>query len=517
MTPVGGRDARVTITGTPNAVDTLYLSNVQGNSFSVGVATLGYYDTSGTLISLASTTITSSTPVGGVYSGNFFKVNHYDHGMYSTSNKVSVSNVQSDIAPTTLSVQLLTSDTTISVASTSNFSTFEGKAVSGTNPGYVKIENEIIKYESLGTSTLETITRGIDSTIVIKHDLNTPVYKYELSGVSLRRINKTHTVSSTGIGMDEYYVEFDRSSNGIDRSADNTPSSFPQISFANESSCGGNEVQASENIQFNTIIPHIALLNPGSSSSVNGQIRTVSGTSVSGTEVSFLDQSYENVEFDVENKLSSTRIICSNVNEQQYLPSPTFLRGKSFTLKVDMETTDSNLSPMIFWKNSSVELLNNRLNSPIQNYVTDNRVNSILNDPHAAVYVSNTIRLAQPATSLKVLISAYRHASADFRVLYSLIRPEASEIVSSFDLFPGYDNLTLDNNQDGYLDIVNPANNSGLPDVFVPASLDNQFLEYEFSANNLGSFTGYTIKIVMSGTNQAYAPRFKDLRSIALA
>ena len=116
-----------------------------------------------------------------------------------------------------------------------------------------------------------------------------------------------------------------------------------------------------------------------------------------------------------------------------------------------------------------------------------------------------------------VLISAYRHASADFRVLYSLIRPEASEIVSSFDLFPGYDNLTLDNNQDGYLDVVNPANNSGLPDVFVPASLDNQFLEYEFSANNLGSFTGYTIKIVMSGTNQAYAPRFKDLRSIALA
>jgi hypothetical protein len=42
-------------------------------------------------------------------------------------------------------------------------------------------------------------------------------------------------------------------------------------------------------------------------------------------------------------------------------------------------------------------------------------------------------------------------------------------------------------------------------------------LEYDFSANNLGSFTGYVIKIVASGTNQAYAPRFRDLRSIALA
>ena len=98
-----------------------------------------------------------------------------------------------------------------------------------------------------------------------------------------------------------------------------------------------------------------------------------------------------------------------------------------------------------------------------------------------------------------------------------MIRPDSSEVEPSFELFPGYNNLTLDNNQDGYLDIIDPSNNSGLPDVFVPASLDNQFLDYEFTANNLGSFTGYTIKIVMSGTNQAKAPRFKDLRSIALA
>jgi hypothetical protein len=172
---------------------------------------------------------------------------------------------------------------------------------------------------------------------------------------------------------------------------------------------------------------------------------------------------------------------------------------------------------MIFWKDSSIALKSNRLNAPISDYVTDGRVNSILNDPHAAIYVSNTVRLAQPATALKVIISAYRHASADFRVLYSLIRPDSSEIDQAFELFPGYNNLTIDSNQDGYYDIIDPSKNSGLPDTFVPSSLNNQFLEYEFSANNLGSFTGYTIKIVMSGTDQAHAPRFKDLRSIALA
>ena len=36
------------------------------------------------------------------------------------------------------------------------------------------------------------------------------------------------------------------------------------------------------------------------------------------------------------------------------------------------------------------------------------------------------------------------------------------------------------------------------------------------TADNLDLFTGYTIKIVMSGTDQAHAPRIKDLRTIAL-
>ena len=46
---------------------------------------------------------------------------------------------------------------------------------------------------------------------------------------------------------------------------------------------------------------------------------------------------------------------------------------------------------------------------------------------------------------------------------------------------------------------------------------DNDFREYEFTANNLDEFVGFQIKIVSSGTNEAYPPRFKDLRAIALA
>ena len=189
-------------------------------------------------------------------------------------------------------------------------------------------------------------------------------------------------------------------------------------------------------------------------------------------------------------------------------------RNKSFTTGIKLNTSDSNLSPIIYLDSAFTEFISSRLNSPILDYASDGRVNSILNDPHAAIYVSNTVNLAQPATTLKVILSAYRHSSADFRVLYSLIRPDSSEVDQSFELFPGYDNLEYTTSE-GYK-LVDRSKNSGRPDTFVSPSLDNQFLEYQFTADNLDLFTGYTIKIVMSWTNQAYSPRIKELRTIAV-
>jgi hypothetical protein len=204
----------------------------------------------------------------------------------------------------------------------------------------------------------------------------------------------------------------------------------------------------------------------------------------------------------------------SKENEDEYLDG--LFRNKSFTSKIDLSTTNSNLSPMIFWKQSSVELLGNRLNNPKIDYINDSRVNTLNNDPHSTIYVSNTVNLLQPATNLKVFVAAFRPSSSDFRVLYSLIRPDSSEVEQAFELFPGYNNLTGDFNQDGYPDVIDASKNSGLPDTRVPESLQGQFLDYEYTASNLGEFTGYTIKIVMFGSDQSRYPIFKDIRSIAV-
>jgi len=52
-------------------------------------------------------------------------------------------------------------------------------------------------------------------------------------------------------------------------------------------------------------------------------------------------------------------------------------------------------------------LLSNRINSPIQNYATDDRVATLTQDPSSFVYATNSVELEVPATSLKVLVAAY--------------------------------------------------------------------------------------------------------------
>ena len=507
-----GSGALITVTGI-SGVDTLYLSNVQGNSFTPGDSLI-YYN-AGTQVSLGSTLIRSSSAPGGNYTGAIMGVDHFDHGMNSLSNYVTLSDVQSNTSPSVLTSNLSSSNTSINIAvgDTTTFATFEGVSVGSTNPGYVKIDNEIISYTSVGSGSLNSIIRGIDSTVIQPHTVQTQVVKYELNGISLRRINTTFSINSLYPTNDGYYLQVGITSAGgnVDRSTDN---GFPQLSFNSQSYLGGDQAKATENIQYDAVIPYYNIITPGSSTSATGSIRTISGTSMGGNESSFVDQGFQSVLLNKVNPLTSTRIVCSKVNETTYLAA--LPRSKSFTTGITLSTTDPNLSPMIFTDSAYTEFRSNRLNSPIQNYSQDNRVNSFIYDPDCAVYVSVPITLDQPAKGLKVLISAYRDASADFRVLYSLIRVNSAGVNQSFELFPGYNNLK-DSTGSGFGDtIINPANNSGLPDNYVRGSNVGEYLNYTFTADNLNLFTGYRIKIIMSGSNQALAPKLDSVRVIAI-
>ena len=538
ITTTSGKSAVITIATIESGLDTVYLNGIQGHlggsaSFAfnhAGTAVTYTNDSDVANQQLGTISNTSAFETTGLNAGNVLQIFHENHGMYYGTNKVDLKGVHSDVPNTTLSQDLDINETsTLNVADGTNFTTFEGITVGdGGHKGYLLIGDEVIEYSNVTNNAISISARGKDSDRnegatgrAQSHASGIDVYKYEFNGISLRRINKVHDIADSGdsadlaIGMDSYFLSIDTSdvNNGGDRSADDNGDNTPELSFTQSKIGGGNNVYSSENIIYDRINPSINVLTPSQLTTVESSVRTTSGSSVSGTEVPFLDNGFQTVELDGTTKLNTLRLVASKVNEDTYLND--IPRNKSLTMKLTLKTSDKNISPIIDLNNANVELLSSRLNNPVSDYTTDEDVHTLEFDTHASIYLSNIISLTNPATSLKVIVGAFRPANSNFRVLYELVRPDSAEVAQRFELFPGYDNLEF--NSEGDLVSVDVSKNSGLPDTFVPASLDNQFRDYEFTANNLPEFTGFRIKIVMSGTDQANPPRFRDFRAIALA
>ena len=142
----------------------------------------------------------------------------------------------------------------------------------------------------------------------------------------------------------------------------------------------------------------------------------------------------------------------------------------------------------------------------------------MFNDPNAAIYITKVVQLENPATALQVKFAAFRHNTSDIRVLYRLIRSDGVIADQPYELFPGFRNLT-DTTGDGFGDqLISGKDSDGTPDRFVPASRTlDEFRDYQFTANHLVDCSGVQIKVLMTGTSQAYVPRIRDFRSIALA
>ena len=510
-----GQNARFSV-GIITAVNQLILDNVQGD-FVTGVGkTIQYINNSGLTTTLNSSyggNVTIST-INVVSDGLSIVVNHKNHGMYSNTDLVSISGAISDVKPTKLtSGYTFDSTSAILVDDSSTFSTFENVGVGTTNPGYLLIGNEIISYTSTSSGSIGgQIVRGSNP---INYATGTPIYKYELSGVSLRRINKTHNLSdittANSITFDSYTIKLDTSSNtGIARSSS---SGYPTLYLNQTKSAGGYNIKASQNMPFEIITPMIQNVTV-TGTSLSSEIRTISASSISGNEIPFIDTGFDNITLNQVNYLDSPRMIASKVNETQYLS--TLPGNKSMNLRVFLNTIDSRLSPVIDTQRVSVILTSNRVNSVITNYAEDSRVNSIFSDPTAFQYLSKEITLENPGTSIKILLSAYNNLYSDIRAFYAI--SENQNFNPIFVPFPGYENL---NSRGQIIDI---QNNNGHPDAFVPLTsntgfspTDVSFAEYTFTADQLPAFRSYRIKIIMTSTSQVYVPRLKDLRVIALA
>ena len=509
-----GAGFKLVVTAISGAADTLFLTDVQGKQFTSGHK-LVHYNTNNTTRTLSSVTVnspqnTSSFPTSDLFTGSVFEVTQYNHAHHGSTNKVEVKNVKPDTTLVATTSELTSEGTVVSVANTTPFASFGGISV---QTGEALIGEEIVSY-TVGIGQL-TLTRGKFNSNATTHPEGSLIQTYEVSGMPLVGINTTHTVPTNttlvnSSSIDNYFLDVNVL--GISTRTDNQ-----QLCFTSEKGIGGLDVKISQNHQFSSITPQFNVITPGSVTRVNTSLRTVSGTSANGTEISFIDQGYEPIALNNAAFFPTPRLVASRINEVNKLSN--LPKQKSLTMDVNMSSPDPNLSPVLDVKNATFILGRNKINNPIglDNYATDNRTNQIEDDPHSSIFVSNRINLKQPATSLKVLLGASVQPEADFRVYYRLFSADSSEVSQTYRPFPGYKNL-VDVDGDGFGDdIIDLSKNDGRADAFVSPNEFDKFSEYQFSVDNLEQFSGFTIKIVMISTNESYPVRLKDFRAIALA
>ena len=129
----------------------LTIDSVQGE-FVVGTANTLYYTNSSGIKTELGYVNGGDVQIDSIdveSDGLHVQVNHKNHGMYSTQNRVKISDVQSDVKPTKLSIALETgNDASFTVDDATSFSNFENVGVGTTNRGYVKIGKEIVEYNN---------------------------------------------------------------------------------------------------------------------------------------------------------------------------------------------------------------------------------------------------------------------------------------------------------------------------------------------------------------------------------
>jgi len=400
---------------------------------------------------------------------------HSNHSMHDTTNNVSISGITSEIAPTILRQSISSTDTSISVADASAFHRrIGGYAINDDNPGYVKIDDEIIAYTNISadgfTITVKSSSgRGITGTAATSHEIGSSVECYNLDGIPLVQINKVHT-SLMNPTLDSYEL------------------SVSSVATSGISS-GGTTGFATQNIPFEVLTPNVSnVVLPGTE--IYARINTVSGTSIGSStseNPSFINtNSFEKVTLNESNILSNQAIILSKINEDAKLSGQ-----KSFTLELTLESNTDTLSPVIDLDRCSIISTSNRINNPSNWDLA--RLSE--GDPHDSVYITKLITLEnQVSRSLRVMFDAYRPNDSTIRVLYRVV-PVG---------FTGDDNSLL----------WEFFNNDGGPDKAVNPVNDYIFRPYEYNVSGL-EFTKFQVKIVLASKNQALVPQIKYFRAIA--
>ena len=259
---------------------------------------------------------------------------------------------------------------------------------------------------------------------------------------------------------------------------------------------GSNACYATQNRLYDVMNLNLSTMSlPGTS--ISYKLRPTTGQSIHGSEAEFSTASVANAGSVIANDniyCTSPKMVASQINETYEMSGL-----KSLYVNVQMETTNTKLSPLIDLQRISAYTIQNRLNSPTSGNTPDFVADTApTGTSTAGVYLTRPIVIENNSTSLDIRLSANVRSSSQIRLYYRTSGGAETRKIEDINWLPF--------NSDGSEDTT-----------IAPAEDDLTFREYKYSASDLNDFTSFQIKIVMKGSISSYPPICKDMRGIALA
>lgn len=324
--------------------------------------------------------------------------------------------------------------------------------------GYGIFNNENDEYLSISG-----FTRSNSSVAIQVGDV---VYSVNSSANTANVANLvSFTLTSGPTGRIQYFNEangeiwLDSSNGGFSNTTNPTIAVYRPANTANVSNINANSliayttISSVNNMKYHVVVPSFGVLQP-SRTSISYQIK---GTSIVGN---LIDTAYQDInnggEFEYSDK---ERHVMSRSNEVASLSS-----NKSSTVKINMTTESSYVSPVINLSKKTMLFIENIINNDTTNEHT--RYGNA-----ETKYISKKIILAdgQEAEDLKVLITAYRPSGTDIKV-YAKFKNNQDP-----DLFNDKVWTEMDYVGGGELVFSSPANSK-------------DFIEYEFSVPTTNTY-----------------------------
>ena len=262
------------------------------------------------------------------------------------------------------------------------------------------LKNNPFRYVSNSTNTVIRVTHPNHGMYGANNKVTIAGHGSNVNGITAAQMNTTHDVIGASIETDSYAIQI----NGVAATAIGIDG-------------GGSGITATENRQYNILVPQIQTLEvPGTS--VGFSLEAQTGKSVDGAESAYVKAPIGGILANSNNEFTAPLTIASTINETNYTTDSS--AGNKSAVVTATLSGSSTLSPIIDMNRCSLTVVGNRLNDATtnsnqfnqaafgRNYVADTAAQGISNLNR---YITKRVDLNNEADVLDVFLNCLLYTS----------------------------------------------------------------------------------------------------------